>query len=299
MALPSDARVLVTGATGFLGAHVLERFAAEDVDLHRASRSGGPETGPGTGHAVDLLDRAEVSALITRLRPTHLIHCAWMAVPGKFWTDPSNLDWLDAGIALLRAFRDTGGQRFVGLGTCAEYDWSGDRFVEDETPIRPATLYGQSKAAMWAATQAHAQDSFSAAWARIFLPYGVRDSEKRLVRGILAALRAGEPVALGSGAQERDFIWAPDLADGVGALAASGAEGAFNLGTGTGTTVREAAEYLGARIGRRELLKFGTRPDPVAEPARLVADMTKMQTAVGWTAKTPLRTGLDVIIETV
>jgi nucleoside-diphosphate-sugar epimerase len=300
MALPSDARVLVTGASGFLGTHFLDRLVSEGAELHAVNRRGeGPNPGRVTWHAADLLDPAAATDLIEAVRPSHLLHNAWMAVPGQFWTDPSNLQWLEAGKALLRAFRDNGGERFVGVGTCAEYDWSAAAFVEDKTPIAPATLYGRTKADMWEATQICSENAFSTGWLRIFLPYGLGDSEKRLVRSVIGALQRGEEVALGSGEQVRDFIWAPDIADLAVTTLGSDVSGAFNAGTGRGTRVRDVAEYLANRIGRAELLRFGMRPDPVSEPASLVADMGKVERTFGWHAKTDVFSGLDVILETV
>lgn len=300
MALSPNARVLVTGASGFLGTHFLQRLLTEKADLHAVNRRGvGPHADRVTWHAADLLDPTASSDLIAHVRPTHLLHNAWMAVPGLFWSDPSNTQWLDAGKALVRAFRSHGGNRFLGIGTCAEYDWDGDRYVEDETPIRPATLYGRSKAEMWEAVQEISENTFSAAWMRVFLPYGPGDSEQRLVRSVISSLRSGDEVALGSGNQLRDFIWAPDIADLAATIFASSETGAFNAGTGIGTSVRAVAEYLGRSIGRPDLLKFGARPDPVSEPAALVADLSKVRETFGWTAKTDVFSGLDVILETV
>jgi nucleoside-diphosphate-sugar epimerase len=300
MALPSDARVLVTGATGFLGTHFLNRLTAEDAEIHAVSRGDtDPRGGRVAWHAADLLNPTVAAELTAKVRPTHILHNAWMAVPGKFWNDESNLQWLEAGIALLRTFRANGGQHFVGVGTCAEYDWSATNFTEDETPIRPATLYGLSKAAMWSSAQAFSDNAFGAAWMRVFLPYGPGDSDKRLVRSVIGALRQGEELALGSGGQIRDFIWAPDIADLAVAILSNGAKGAFNAGTGKGTSVRAVAEYLASRIGRPELLKFGTRADPVSEPPSLVADTGKVERTLGWTPKIDVFSGLDVVLETV
>src|SRR5581483_416703 len=249
---PADAVVLVTGATGFLGSHLLARLMRERCVLHAVNRQGrGPAAERVTWHAADLRRSDAASELLRRVRPTHLLHNAWSAVPGHFWADPENLDWLQSGLALLRSFGELGGQRFVGVGSCAEYDWNQTRFSEEATPINPATLYGKSKAAMWAAAEAFAaQYRFTAAWGRIFLPYGPGDPAERLIPMVIASLLAGRQVALGEGEFQRDFIFAPDATDLIVRLLAEDESGAFNVGTGHGTEIRTVVGALAQRLGR-------------------------------------------------
>ena len=111
----------------------------------------GPHADRVIWHAADLRDPAAAARLVAGSGRAILLHAAWIATPGRFWAAPENLDWLEAGLALARRFGEAGGRVFVGLGSCAEYDWRAPSFAEDDTPIRPATLYGKAKAAMWAA----------------------------------------------------------------------------------------------------------------------------------------------------
>jgi nucleoside-diphosphate-sugar epimerase len=296
--LNAQSAVLVTGASGFLGRHCLERLLGEPCRIHAVNRSG---AGPGGDrvrwHAADLRDPAAAARLVAEIRPTHLLHAAWIAIPGVFWKAPENLDWLAAGLALARAFGEAGGLCFLGLGSCAEYDWRAGRFAEDETPIRPATLYGKAKAAMWTALEACAAlYGFCASWGRIFLPYGSGDAPERLIPTVIDRLRRGQPVPLSEASQERDFIYAPDAADLMVRLLAVPLPGPFNIATGRGVSVRRAVEYVADRLGGRDRLEFGARPALVEEPARLVGDMAKVEALVGWSAPTALEAGLDRVL---
>jgi nucleoside-diphosphate-sugar epimerase len=288
-------RVLVTGPSGFIGAHCLRRLRGEDCEIHAVNRAGIGETNARvTWHAGDLREAAQSVALIARIRPTHLLHCAWVATPRVYGHSPENADWLQSSAALAFAFGAHGGVRFVGVGSSAEYDPGDVPCVEDETPIRPATIYGKCKAAFWLAAQAAAQlHGFSAAWGRVFLPYGPGDPAQRLVPTVLASLRAGKPVQTTHGAQQRDFIYAPDAADLLVRLLSSEEPGAFNVGTGHATTIRSVVEYLASQCGRPELLQFGAIEPPAGEPPVLVADMIKVRDRLGWTAATSILTGLD------
>jgi nucleoside-diphosphate-sugar epimerase len=295
--LRADAVVLLTGATGFIGSHCLNRLLRERCVVHAVSRRPRSRIDDRvTWHAEDLRVPEAARRLVERVRPTHLLNNAWIATPGRFWSDPENLNWLESGLAILRGFGEAGGVRFVGVGTCAEYDWGEPRFVEDETPVRPRTLYGKAKAAMAAAVEAFSANyGFSAAWGRIFLPYGPGDSPQRLIGTVIEALLAGQTVDLSHGRQERDFIYAADVADLLVRLLAGVEEGAFNVGTGYGTQVRSVVERIADRLGGRELLRFGAIATDT-EPARLVADMSKVALRLGWSAPTTLEAGLEDVL---
>jgi nucleoside-diphosphate-sugar epimerase len=291
-------RVLITGPSGFIGTHCLRRLLGEDCEIHAVNRTGTGEHNEHVAwHAADLRDATQAVSLVTKVRPSHILHCAWVATPRVYINSPENLDWLQSGVALAAAFGANGGVRFVGVGSSAEYDPADTPCVEDETLIRPATIYGKCKAACWLAIQAVAlHHGFSAAWGRLFLPYGPGDPPQRLVPTVLAALRAGKPVPTTLGTQRKDFIYAPDAADLFIRLLLSAQSGAFNVGTGRATTIRSVIEYLASRCGKPELPQFGAITTPPSEPTFLVADMAKVRDQLSWSAPTDVRHGLDEIL---
>jgi nucleoside-diphosphate-sugar epimerase len=293
-------RVLLTGPSGFLGTHCLELLQTAGCgELHAVNRTGAPQLPHhATGvhwHAADLSDQAAAVAVVEKIRPTHILHAAWIATPGVYAHAPENLAWLQASIALVQAFARCGGQRFVGVGTSAEYDPGTELCVEDETRLRPASVYGKAKLSFSIALEAAAQSAgFSAAWARVFLPYGPGDPPQRLIPSVVAALRARRPIALSSCEQVRDFIYAPDAAAVLVALLWSNESGAFNVGSGEGVTIRSALERLAGQVGEVECLQFGQLPLRPGEPMMLAADMTKVRARLGWQAPTLLDDGLRV-----
>src|SRR4051794_36797082 len=108
-------RLLLTGASGFVGRAMLAPLAARGFQLHAVARR--PGEGAATWHAADLLDEGTMRALLRDVRPAVLVHAAWYVAHGTFWTAPENAAWAEASTALAGAFE---GRRMVGLGTCAE-----------------------------------------------------------------------------------------------------------------------------------------------------------------------------------
>jgi nucleoside-diphosphate-sugar epimerase len=237
-----------------------------------------------TWHYGDLLETGTAEALMVSVQPERLLHLAWYAEPGQFWTSPENVRWVEATLRLLRAFGEGGGKRAVLAGTCAEYDWSGGGVCsEDETPLRPTTLYGASKDATRRVAAAFAEVAgFELAWGRIFFLYGPGEARQRLVPMVARALLAGEAAKVTAGTQVRDFMHVDDVARAFVAVLDSNVHGAVNVASGTGVELRELVELVGVAAGRPELIEFGAIPQRAGEPAAIVADTRRLHEAVGF-----------------
>lgn len=283
-------RVLVSGASGFIGRRCLAPLQARGFEVHAVSRGPGASKAV-TWHRCDMLDAAAGEDLLERVRPTHLLHLAWIAQPGVFWTSPANSAWLAAGVRLMRKFYALDGERAVGCGSCAEYGRSDAPCQEDATAIAPATVYGQSKAALHAALR-DAAGARGWAWARLFFPYGPGEAPGRFIPSVIDGLLRRQPVACTHGRQVRDFIHADDVAQACVALVDSRASGAYNVGTGIGHSLREAAHAIIAHLGHGELVRFGEREAPAHEYPYVVADASKMERELGWSAGISLTEGI-------
>ena len=289
-------RVLVTGAAGLIGRHALAPLAAAGFEVHAVARATRSEPEGVVWHRADLLDDTARRSLIEAVRPSHLLHLAWVTEHGAYWRAPENLDWLAASLALMRAFAEAGGKRVVAAGSCAEYDWrrrAETPFAERETPCAPHTLYGQAKHALHQVLAAFAAETgLSHGWGRVFFVYGEGEPEQRLVPSVIRALLAGEPARCSDGRQQRDFLDLRDAGAAFAALTASTVEGPVNVASGVAVSVADVATRLGAIVGRPELVALGAleaRPD---DPPYLVADVTRLTAEVGFRPRYDLTAGL-------
>lgn len=286
-------RLLLTGAGGLIGRHVAAAAAVDpDIALVATARRRPGFLPDGVEfHAADLADASAAAALVRAVAPTHIVHTAWETRHPTYWEDMANLAWVDSAAAMARAFAEVGGERFVQLGSCAQYDWSQRLCIEHVTPDRPATRYGKAKSAAFRAVEAAAHGRFAALEARPFFVFGPGENPARFIPFICRSHLEGRIPALGSGRQRRDMVHAGDAASALLALArAEGLTGTVNVGTGVETSLEQVATLL-AELAGASRTGLGRRPDRVGDPELLIAGTDRLR-STGWLPRVPLRRGL-------
>jgi nucleoside-diphosphate-sugar epimerase len=292
-------RFLLTGGTGFIGRALLARLLEEGRDVLASYSSSAPELRHPKleWRRFDLLraDEEDMRLALAGEGLTHCIHTAWYTNHADYLVHEVNREWVSASLRLRDAFDGAGGRRFVGLGTCIEYDATAANGPcrEDATPLGPDTLYGQCKEALFHALEARGGDF---AWARIFFVYGPGDRGGRLVPHILSTFARGEEAGPKTGGLRRDYIHVEDLAGQLARIASGSVQGAINTGTGAAVSISEMFETAAALYGRPELAQANGETG-VGQPLLIEADLTKFRAEVGEPETRSLRGGLAGLIE--
>jgi nucleoside-diphosphate-sugar epimerase len=304
-------RVLVTGAAGFIGRWSVPPLLNAGYEVHAVTRSTPRELPPelrnAQVHAADLLDSTAVDRLIAAVKPSHLLHFAWIATPGVYGTSPANFRWLAASQHLLQSFHSGGGARAVMAGTCAEYDWSQVGVChERDSPLADGRAHGEAAITPYAACKlalyrtlmefgtAH---GMSTAWARVFFQYGPGEHPDRLVASVIRHLLSAREAPCSHGRQIRDFLHVADVGAAFAALLDSAVVGPVNIGSGNGIAIADLLGEVARQIGRPDLLRLGARASPAGEPEVLVPDVSRLRGQVGWVPHFVLADGLRDAID--
>ncbi|HWA58396.1 MAG TPA: UDP-glucuronic acid decarboxylase family protein [Gemmatimonadales bacterium] len=302
-------RVLITGAAGFLGSHLTDRFLAE-------------------GHEVIGMDnlitgsRENLAHLAGNRRFLFVLHdvSRFIQVDGPldgvlhFASPASPIDYLELPIQTLKVgslgthnalgLAKAKGARFLLASTSEVY---GDPQVHPQpesywghvNPVGPRGVYDEAKRFAEAITMAyHRYHGLDTRIVRIFNTYGprMRARDGRVVSNfVVQALRGEALTVYGSGRQTRSFCYVSDLVDGIYRLFQSSEIDPVNIGNPNEFTVQELAELVLRLTGSASQVEL--RPLPVDDPRIRQPDITRARSILGWSPQVPLERGLVRTIE--
>ena len=279
-------KLCITGATGFIGRHTLQPLLEKGYEVHALSR-----VASGTllsherlhWHNIDIFNHAAIAAFCKEVRPSHLLHLAWITTHGYYWDAPENQDWLEASKHLITHFSNNGGKRVVVTGTCAEYDW-GDASVEggvlhEDTPCNPQTAYGKAKHELY--TWLAEQSSISTLWARLFWLFGPYEDPRRLIASLITGALHGQEIALKQPHVARDYMYSVDVGRILALLLISNATNAMNIGMHQATQLGDIKHSINTLLGvsalhdteEEQSLNTSHEPDVICADNRSLLDV--------------------------
>lgn len=290
-------KVLVTGASGFIGRHTLEKLKNLGYEVYALAFNQPLNSVDVHWHIVDLFDYQQVSKLMGEVQPTHLLHFAWDVSSG-YLNSANNFDWVSASSNLFECFQKNGGQRIVVSGTCFQYSHKDGLCNEETTSREPNSIYGECKQSLQIILEDFSKKTgISSSWGNVFFLYGENESPSRLVSSVIISLLKNEFANCTEGTQIRDFLYVEDVADAFVRLLDSDIQGAINIGSGNPVQLKDIINTIANILNKTELVKLGARPMPENEPPQILADITRLSNELNWQPKYSLEEGLLKTIE--
>jgi dTDP-6-deoxy-L-talose 4-dehydrogenase (NAD+) len=272
-------RIAVTGASGFIGRHVLAALSAAKVDVVAHARGARPElaSAPRLRWVFFDLARPPADAFDQLGQPDAIIHLAWQGLPNFLSPHHAEIE-LPAQEAFLRGLIASGLRRLVVTGTCFEYGMQSGCLSED-TETRPSNAYGQAKDALRRRLENLRQTSpFDLRWLRLFYLYGRGQPKTSLYAQFQAAMARGDSTFdMSGGDQLRDFMKIEEAAAVIAAAAMQpDAPGVLNVCSGVPVSVRDLVQRWRAEAGSGIALNLGALPYPTYEPFAFWGDNRRL-----------------------
>lgn len=284
-------RVLVTGATGYVGACLTRRLLELGHDIHIFVR---PESNKWRIadiahelilHNVDLCDAPAVEKAVSNIKPECIFH---LATYGGF-SFQQNVTSIYAAnflgtVNLVHACEKTGFKYFVNTGSSSEYGLKSQVMKENDL-LEPLGDYAVSKAAATLFCRSEAiQKNLPIISLRIFSPYGPWDDPKRLIPYVISSLLNGMAPTLSNPTSVRDYIYIDDVVDAylavIGAAIIPGA--VYNVGSGRQTSIGDMVSKIKDAIGNGVSPLWGARMIQRPEPSNWVADINALKSHCHW-----------------
>jgi nucleoside-diphosphate-sugar epimerase len=288
-------KILLTGASGFVGQHVLKWLAArKDFQVFAVSRK--PQARESSAIkwlAWDPDDAASIRRVVKELKPDKCLHLAWNTEPGRYLDDAVlNAQLLLSSTRLVSELIEEKCSQVIMLGTCAEYAYSPEKLRED-SDLDPLTVYAIIKHALHSVAAAMCKGTGThICWARLFHLYGPGEDSRRFVPSLLKALERAELFQASECLQVRDYLFVEDVAAALMTLMDSGAVGTFNICSSEPLVLRDLVSKAESLVSEESKVKLGALASRPWDPPFIVGDNSKLS-GLGWRPEYTLQRGLQ------
>ncbi|GAA3198466.1 NAD-dependent epimerase/dehydratase family protein [Actinocorallia longicatena] len=298
-------RILITGAAGFIGSHLVDRLLDDGHEVIAADDvSGGSEANLGGRTALHRVDVAapEFADLVAAEAPEVICHLAAQVSVRASVEDPLRDGQVNVlgTVNVLEAAHRAGTRKVISTSSCAVYGVPDALPVGPDGPLRAASPYAASKAAGEAYVRMYAElhglDYTIMVPGNVYGPRQTPEGEAGVISIFTAALLEGKPtIVYGDGSNTRDYIYVADVVDAYARALTAGSRARVNLGTGVQTSDRLLHTLIAEAAGAPDAP--GTAPFRLGDLPAMALDPAPGAEVLGWTPKTPLSDGLRATVE--
>jgi UDP-glucose 4-epimerase len=295
-------RVLVTGASGFVGTHLLDALAASAAEVAIVTRNPAHARPAGNVFVGNISDKGFLSQVVQDWSPQIIFHLAGARERGleREAFDQSIAANLTGTLNLLFAARDVPRlECLVILGTGEEYGGNRAPFIESmrESPI---SAYSFAKQCATQLSQLmHVSFGLPVAVLRPAVAYGPGQASDMFLPALIQTLLRGEEFRMTPGGQSRDYVYVDDLVDAIlrSGLCPQAAGEIINIGSGQATRIAELVDRVQAQLGESGRVRKGALPYRNGEPMEYLLDIGKARRLLDWQPRTSLEEGLQRTID--
>ncbi len=299
-------KVLVTGATGFLGAHIVRSLLTAGKTVVAAKRESSDPwrldqvIEKVTTMDMDLTGPDTIGRSVALAEPDVIIHCAAYGVRFDEQDEHTAVAVnVDGSLELLKASAACGVERFVHIGSCFEYG-DKDHPVREDEELKPTSMYALTKARASTLLLQSAEDlGVTLTVLRPFGLWGPLEAGYRLVPQIIDACINKKPLDLTGCEQIRDYTYITDMAGYITAIAFSEDFPVYpvvNLGSGKPVALKDFVLSVAEQLGAESLMRFGVLPYRSTEMCQVVADITRQRALLGEPIPAPFEQGVSATV---
>lgn len=287
----NDKRILVTGATGLIGKELIKPLKDLGFDIYAITID---ETNPNNGVnwiKGSLFDSDFIKTTMETVKPKYLLNMAW-ATTGDYLKSDINYKFLNAGIELLKHFKDNGGKRVVFAGTCFEYKFKDEPLIETDELEPDKTVYTFCKNKLHEIAEYFCKMyDISFGYGRIFYVYGRNEDKTRLTGMVIDKLKNGQEVIIKSGNLIKDYMYAKDIAVAFVKFIDSDVIGTVNICTGQQISIKEFVLSIAKYLKKEYLVKFVDEKSN--QPPIIIGNNTRLLTEINYNIKYSLNNAIE------
>jgi nucleoside-diphosphate-sugar epimerase len=282
---------LIIGCTSAVGSRLLiklldQGYSADGIRLNSDCKI---ESKHHNCEPLDFLS-TDPTSIVSKYPSSNLIMASWITTPGVFWESPLNSIWVEAYKDLMIAFKNSGGSKIVGIGSCAEYKLESSTALSEESVTDPKTPYGKAKLEVCHFLN---QLELEFLWVRTFFQYGPEDNDAKFIISLLNAFQKNLDFDLRDPEGLRDYVYIGDVVEVLYRLIAKGSKGVFNIGTGHSVSGYEVASIARDAMGRRGKILVSQDDSQVSN---IFAATEKLEKEIGPVEWTDIESGIRQVI---